>query len=205
MFGGMLRKARLEKQITLEKASLDLKIREKYLEALEEERLEIFSSPTHITGFVKNYSRYLGLDPNQILAFYRRDFGGAANSLENLKPVGAALPWFSPNKASVLIVILIFLTFFSYLSWQYSQFLKPPQLVVDNPSGDVKVKSLEVTVSGRVGADSTLQVNGQEIAIGGTGAFKETIALKSGVNTLNFTATNKSGRQTTVARNIISE
>lgn len=203
--GPMLKKARGEKQLTLEAASLDLKIQKKYLEALEAENFGIFSSPVHVTGFLKNYSGYLGLEPSQVLAFYRRDFGGGKEERENLRPVGAALPWFSPNKAAVLVVVLIFLAFFSYLFWQYSQFLKPPQLVVDNPSRDSVVKSMEVTVSGKVGLDTTLQVNGQEITVADGGAFKESIALKSGVNSLNFTATNKSGRQTILVRNIISE
>lgn len=203
--GPMLQKARAEKQLTLEKVSLDLKIRKKYLEALETEQFGIFSSPIHVTGFLKNYSMYLGLDPNQVLAFYRRDFGAVKDAAQNIKPVLVALPWFSPNKMAAVGAVLIFLAFFTYLLWQYSQFLKPPQMRVDNPSADVRVKSLEITVSGRVGPETTLQINGQEITVAAEGSFKETIALKSGINVINFMATNKSGRQTKFTRNVVSE
>lgn len=205
MVGGVLQKARLEKQITLDVASRDLKIRKKYLEALEAEAFHIFSSPVHVIGFLKNYSRYLGLDESQIMAFYRRDFGGEKNSLENIKPTGTALPWLSHTKIVLMAAIIIFLTFFAYLLFQYSQFLKPPVLIVDNPAGDARVKSLEIIVSGRTTPETTLQINGQEITVEDNGSFKENLALKSGTNVINFTATNRAGRKVSVTRNVVSE
>lgn len=203
--GGMLKKARLEKQITLEEASRELKIRKKYLEALESESFDLFSSSVHVTGFLKNYSRFLNLDESQVMAFYRRDFGGEKDSLKNVKPVGVVLPWMSHNKIAFLTALIIFFSFFFYLFFQYSQFLKPPRLIVDNPGGDARVKSLEIVVSGRTTPETTLQINGQEITVGSDGIFKETLVLKNGANVLNFTAINRVGRTTSVVRNVVSE
>lgn len=205
VIGTYLKKARQEKGVSLEKASEDLKIQVRFLEALEEQQFSIFSSPVHATGFLKNYSEYLGLDSNQILAFYRRDYGEAGQTLKNFKPVGAKLPVFTPDKLAGISIIIIFLAFFAYLLFQYSSFLKLPYLLVQNPSADTKIKSLQIQVSGKVATDAQLKINGQEINLAKDGSFSENIVLKNGANVLTFSAVNKAGRETRVIRNIVAE
>lgn len=203
--GALLKKAREERNISLEKASEDLKIQQKFLEALEDQKFNVFSSPVHVTGFLKNYCEYLGLDTKQVLAFYRRDFGDGGQTLKEVRPVGVRLPWITPDKLAGALIIFIFLAFFSYLLYQYSLFVKLPALIVENPPADAKVKSLQILVSGKTSPGSQLKINGQEINVAGDGLFSESIALKNGANTLTFTVTNKAGRQTQVIRNVVSE
>jgi cytoskeletal protein RodZ len=203
--GTLLKKAREDRNIHLEKASEDLKIHQKFLEALEAQDFSVFSSQVHITGFLKNYSEYLGLDAKQVSAFYRRDFGNIHQTLSAVRPLGVRLPWATPDKIAGALVVVIFLSFFSYLIYQYSLFVKLPTLIVENPPSDAKVKSVQIVVSGRASPGSVLKINGQEINAGGSGSFSENISLKIGANTLIFTATNKAGRVVQVVRNIISE
>lgn len=203
--GALLKKAREEGNITLDKASEDLKIQQKFLVALESQNFGVFSSPVHVTGFLKNYCEYLGLDANQILAFYRRDFGDSQQMLKEVRPVGVWLPWITPDKLARMLIIFIFLAFFSYLLYQYSVFVKPPVLLVENPPADAKVKSLQIIVSGRVSPGSELKINGQEVNATVDGLFSESIALKNGANILTFTVTNKAGRQVQVVRNVVAE
>jgi len=203
--GSYLKKAREEKGISLEQAASELKIQQKFLEALEDQQFGAFSSPVHATGFLKNYSEYLGLDANQILAFYRRDFGDAKRTLEEVKPVGVKLPWVTPDKLAGLLIVFIFLAFFSYLLYQYSIFVKLPPLSVENPPADAKVKSLQIVVSGRTAPGAQLKINGQEVNLAGDGSFSQSIALKSGANALTFTAVNKAGRVSQVVRNVVAE
>lgn len=203
--GALLKKAREERNISLEKTSEDLKIQPKFLEALETQKFSVFSSPVHVTGFLKNYCEYLGLDAKQVLAFYRRDFGNGGQTLNEVRPVGVRLPWITPDKLAGVLIIFIFLAFFSYLLYQYSLFVKLPTLVVENPVADAKVKSLQITVSGKASPGSQLKINGQEINVTGDGLFSEYVSLKNGANVLVFTVTNKAGRQTKVVRNVVSE
>ena len=205
VIGTYLKKARLEKGLSLERASEDLRIQKKFLEALEDQKFQIFSSPVHVTGFLKNYSEYLGLEASQMLAFYRRDYGDVRQTLANVKPVGVRLPFFTPDKLAGVVIVSIFVTFFSYLLFQYSLFLKLPSLTVETPSGDTRVTSLQMLVSGRVSPDVQLKINGQEVNLGKDGKFSESIVLKNGTNVLTFIAANKAGRETRVVRNIVAE
>lgn len=205
VIGTYLKKARQEKGISLDAVSEDLKIQIRFLEALEEQQFNIFSSPVHVTGFLKNYSEYLGLDSKQMLAFYRRDYGEAGQTLNNFKPVGAKLPVFTPDKLAGISIVFIFLAFFSYLLFQYSSLLKPPYLVVENPSGDTRIKSLQILASGKIAPDAQLKINGQEINLAKDGSFSENIVLKNGANVLTFIALNKAGREARIIRNIVAE
>ncbi|MCK8817994.1 DUF4115 domain-containing protein [Natroniella sulfidigena] len=57
--------------ITLEQAENDTKIRKDYLKSIETGNFEQIKQETHIRGFLKVYSNYLGLDQEEILADYK--------------------------------------------------------------------------------------------------------------------------------------
>ncbi|MFZ5754620.1 MAG: helix-turn-helix domain-containing protein [Bacillota bacterium] len=68
LIGESLRKARLEKGLSLEVIEKDTKIRRRYLEALENEHWDVIPGRVYLRGFLKTYSRYLGLDDVSLLA-----------------------------------------------------------------------------------------------------------------------------------------
>ncbi len=69
-FGAILREKREEKNITIDTASRETAISRHYIEALENERIDIFPSNTYVSGFLHNYSEYLGLDSSYILKIF---------------------------------------------------------------------------------------------------------------------------------------
>ncbi len=69
-FGAILREKREEKNITIDMASRETAISRHYIEALESERIDIFPSNTYVSGFLNNYSEYLGLDSSYILKIF---------------------------------------------------------------------------------------------------------------------------------------
>lgn len=60
--GSDLKSARESKRISLETVSKRTKIAVKYLEALEEDRYDIFPSHTYAKGFIRAYAKVVGLD-----------------------------------------------------------------------------------------------------------------------------------------------
>ncbi len=71
--GNFLKERREAKGISLIEVEKDLKIRKKYLQALEEGNIDIIPGRTYIIGYLKNYSKYLGIDEeniNQIIQTY---------------------------------------------------------------------------------------------------------------------------------------
>ena len=80
--GNFLRESREARGISLIEVEKDLKIRKKYLQALEEGNIDLIPGKTYIVGYLKNYSKYLDIDEkniNQIIQTY--------NNLEKQKSV----------------------------------------------------------------------------------------------------------------------
>lgn len=70
--GSILKAAREEKGVTLREIAMQTKMGMKYLTAIEEDRFEIFPSETHVTGFIRNYARYLDQSPEELIDIYKR-------------------------------------------------------------------------------------------------------------------------------------
>ncbi|MFA6807806.1 MAG: helix-turn-helix domain-containing protein, partial [Eubacteriales bacterium] len=59
--GEILRKTREEKGWSYEDVENNIKIRKLYLQALEEENYSILPGKTYTKGFLRTYSKFLGL------------------------------------------------------------------------------------------------------------------------------------------------
>jgi len=80
--GNFLRERREAKGISLIEVEKDLKIRKKYLQAIEEGNIDVIPGKTYFIGYLRNYSKYLDIDEeniNQIIQTY--------NNLEKQKSV----------------------------------------------------------------------------------------------------------------------
>ncbi len=64
-FGSWLRQQRELREITLREISDATKISMRYLEALEEERFDLLPATLFARGFLRQYARYVGLDPDE--------------------------------------------------------------------------------------------------------------------------------------------
>ena len=60
--GNSLREARVRRGIDFPQAEAAIKIRGKYLRALEDEQFELLPAETYVKGFLRTYAEYLGLD-----------------------------------------------------------------------------------------------------------------------------------------------
>ncbi|HAJ33103.1 MAG TPA: hypothetical protein DCK79_06990 [Candidatus Atribacteria bacterium] len=72
--GNFLRERREARGISLIEVEKDLKIRKKYLQALEEGNIDAIPGKTYLVGYLRNYSKYLGIDEeniNQIIQTYK--------------------------------------------------------------------------------------------------------------------------------------
>jgi cytoskeleton protein RodZ len=69
-FGSWLRRQREVREITLREISDTSKIGLRYLEALEQDRFEILPAPVFAKGFLRQYAKYVGLDPDEVVNYY---------------------------------------------------------------------------------------------------------------------------------------
>lgn len=75
--GPQLRAAREAREISLELAEEETKIRKKYLQALEDDTPEVIPGDVYARGFLRTYANWLGLDGAQLLEQYKELHSGA--------------------------------------------------------------------------------------------------------------------------------
>ncbi|MBZ0114409.1 MAG: helix-turn-helix domain-containing protein [Thermoanaerobaculia bacterium] len=110
-----MRKQREIRKLSLREVSDATKIGIRYLEALEEDRFEVLPATIFAKGFLRNYSQYVGLDPDEVVNYYlvadrerRADEEDEDEDLvvaESSFPAGALL-WIAA--ALVVAVVLLF-------------------------------------------------------------------------------------------------
>jgi cytoskeletal protein RodZ len=72
--GGSLREARLKRNLSPADVQKAIRIRDRYLQALEEERWDLLPGDAYVKGFLRTYADYLGLDGNLYVEEYNSRF-----------------------------------------------------------------------------------------------------------------------------------
>ncbi len=80
-FGTWLRRQREVREIDLREIADSSKVSMSYLRAFEEDRFDVLPAPLFAKGFLRQYARYVGLDPEEVVNFYL-----AARQPENEEP-----------------------------------------------------------------------------------------------------------------------
>lgn len=68
--GDKLKSEREKKGYSIEQIARDTNIAKRYLEALEAEDFSVFPGDPYLIGFLRNYSDYLGIDPDEMVKLY---------------------------------------------------------------------------------------------------------------------------------------
>ncbi len=68
--GEMLRTARQKRSLSLDLVAEATRIKITYLDALENGDYSLLPGPAYVTGFIRNYARYLGLHPDDLVQVY---------------------------------------------------------------------------------------------------------------------------------------
>lgn len=123
--GQRLRAAREARGLSLVQAEEATRIRRDFLQALEEERFDALPGAVYAKGFIRNYCRYLGLDPQECLAEYQASSETQRTALpqvlsEPLLPDGGRRR--DPVRQAILWLLLALLAL--AVAWlAYSQFI----------------------------------------------------------------------------------
>jgi len=140
--GELLKEARQSKEVSLEEVEEELRIRKKYLQALEEEDFSIMPPEVYVKGFLRNYAIYLGLDPEEVRDLYYKgkpvEKGRKPDFLGRSGPMAreAAGPHAFPMDMSLtqsrllafpfLVTALAILAFFLLGLWAFRQYFPLP-------------------------------------------------------------------------------
>ena len=166
-FGEKLKQEREKRKITLEQISVSTKIGTRMLQALEEDKFNQLPGGIFNKGFVRAYSRFVGLDEDQTVADYLQASGdappvsteiapredGARENAENVSRLEAIsdaparqLPW--GLFAAVLLVVALALSLWSRRQREHTrQSVRPTPTTA---AAQLSVAPLSSEVSGKV-------------------------------------------------------
>ncbi len=204
--GSMLQEARLQKGLTPQDVERVIKIREKYIVALEADNFAALPSPSYAKGFVRNYAEYLGLPTDAMMAFFRRQMTDVSKA--SLLPQGVPEPFqaswlhLTPGRFVALLISVLLVVFLFYLGNQYFRIGKAPPLTVVSPTNQEIVSSSRIAVEGQSDRDATVTINGISTIVRDDGKFYEQVAVEPGVNKITVTATSRFGKMTTVTKEV---
>lgn len=86
--GATLRAARLNKGVDPDQVAITLKMKREHIEAIEDNDFTRLPGRTYAIGFVRSYSRYLGLDPEIMVQRFKEESAGR----EHDRPVELVFP-----------------------------------------------------------------------------------------------------------------
>ncbi|MGZ4411773.1 MAG: helix-turn-helix domain-containing protein [Gaiellaceae bacterium] len=84
--GEALQRARHERRLTLEQAEQAIKVRARYLAALESERFDVLPGAAYVRAFTREYAAFLGLDPEPLLGRLEDDLSAGEPTPAMLMP-----------------------------------------------------------------------------------------------------------------------
>ncbi len=198
--GEILQKKRLEKGLKLNDIEKKIKVREKYLQAIEKNDWNFFSSKVYIVGVLRQYARLLGLSEEKVLAIFRRDY----EKKEDIRfKRRVASGYLTPETKRVISIglAIFFIFIFIYFGFQLKNYFSPPKLILlapktENFKGEDKIK-----IVGKTEKDTMVTIFGERIYQNQEGIFEYQLPLYPGKNELVIELIGANGKKTTFRKN----
>lgn len=198
--GELLRDKRLLKELELSDVASKTKIKIEYLEAIENSNFSSLPSSTFAKGFLRNYASFLYLNPDTIVAMFRRDF--TENDKGEIIPRGLVEPVGAKPKfmtVSLILTTIATLVFLGFLGFQLISWWSLPKLKLLQPqNGDTYGE--KVTFKGVTDKDSTVKVNDQQVIVDQYGQFTLDLVFPAGTHSVIIETSNRQGKSTLLER-----
>ncbi len=192
----LLKNTRLDKEYDLSDIAKKLKIPIKYLTAIEDEEVKNFPQEPYCSLIIKDYADYLGLNGQEILSFFRRDFEQKKKS-KSFKKDGFS---FTPQFTFAILIGIIIIGFIFYLTLEYFKFNRPPKLKIDWPEN---IAGESFNLSGITDPDSTIRINKDLIIVDANGNFQKKIQLNSTSDTKIIVESKSPSGKTTIEEKVL--
>lgn len=192
--GEILKRERLRKKISLKDVEKSIRIREKFLSAIEQNDWKPFSSKVYISGVIRSYSLYLGLDEKRVLAFFRRDY----DAIEDVRfKEKVTRDYFTPQTKKVvsLMVGAIIALFILYFGYQLKQYFSPPKLLILEPKTFTVVQKERINIVGKTDREAAVSIFGERIYQDKDGIFRYDLPLKKGENKVTIEIVGVNGKK----------
>lgn len=186
--GDFLSQARKEQNKELADLARDLRVRQKYLQAIENNRFQaIPGGAAIVAGMIKKYAAALDLDKQKMAAIFRRDFVVKEDNKIVLSGLDKPKGWLLTPKMISLwgagAVILIGGIFYFFRSFWLA---RPPGVEIMQPREGEVFTQERVVVKGQVQRADTVFINSDPVLIDQGNIFEKEVPCHSGKNALQI-------------------
>lgn len=182
--GLILKNARRRKKLSIKKLSVKTKIKENFLQALEQDRWDKLPNFAITAGFVKVISDVLGLSNQTTAAILRREF-----PVERPQQPNQPTSLWTPNRTMFLGIAIIVFVIALYLTKQYTTFVSSPPLEIS-----LKRENNNVKIEGKTGKYATILINNEPTLVN-NGLFSLSLTVQPG-QVITIEAISRSGKST---------
>ncbi len=199
--GQIIKDARIKKGISLSRLESLTRIKKDFIQKIENSDWDNLPDFPVVSGFVKNLSGSLGISVNNTMAVLRRDYLPKKLAINPKPDVESRFSW-SPKLAFVIGVGSLIFLVLGYLGFEYSKFIKAPQIYISSPQENETISKTVVKIKGKTTTDATLTVNNQPVILDQDGNFESEINVDKKTQELVFVVVSRSGMSTEIRRKI---
>lgn len=205
--GEILKSARKKKEITLDQAEEETKVRVKYLRALEEGRYDELPGNVYTLGFLVKYLDFLELDKGKFIQRFKMEYSETVKEKRLMPNRRMKEPFFFLTGKTVMIlaVFLAIVGILGYIIYNVRAITTAPNLVISSPSQEQVLKEDKVSIIGKTDPEITLLINNQTIVLDGNGNFNQQVKLNPGLNTFEIKAINQLKKETVKQIRILAQ
>ncbi|MFH1826891.1 MAG: helix-turn-helix domain-containing protein [bacterium] len=200
--GKILKSEREKKNLKIEDVEKEIKIRNKYLQAIENDDWRLFSSKVYIAGIIRNYSKFLDLNPDKLLAFFRREYA-RKEDMSFKKKISSKYLTPQTKKIITYSIVLMIFAFVYYFGYQLNRYLSPPKAEILSPSSHTFKRQDRVEIVGKTEKEAVIKIFGERIYQDDKGIFSYELPLKEGINKLTIEVEGANGKTTTLKEEYI--
>ena len=197
----MLRSARESRGLDRARIERDTRIRERYLSALERGAYDELPGDVYARGFLRTYAKYLGLDPDAMVALYRVETRAAVGERAAFprvrrRPMAGPRPRafaLAPGVVGAAVLTVMVGALVAYLAYQLITFARTPELRVLEPAGDVSGhQESSMVIRGVTAPNARVSVSGlaenPSVVADDEGRFSVRVELLPGSNLVTLSA-----------------
>lgn len=192
--GDLLKAKRQALELTIDHVAQKTKLKANYLVALESSDFDSLPSATFAKGALKNYAKVLHIDPEVVLAMFRRDF--SQNEKGEIIPRGLVEPVVKKTSfipVNLILGVVAILAFLGFLSFQLISWWSLPKLTLLQPQNG-EAYGEKVTVKGITEKDATITINNQQVIVDQSGNFSLDLVFASGTQSVLVEAKNRQNK-----------
>lgn len=191
--GQKLKQVRDGSHLTLAQASERLRIKQDYLEAIEQSRYTALPSGVFVKNYVQRYVKLLGLSWATVEPLLQAELTVYEQTpdIPTLKRYLTKQPLRLVQVVIGLLIVFMVLGLGAYFGLEITNIVEPPKLVITELPSHVSAAERIVIVAGQTDPEAVVSINDQTIPVLPDGQFSQQMSLQPGSNVLKIEAKTK--------------